>query len=287
VTGNHQGWIQFFSAEDLSNAKLVPKEDRDEWALGVALIHYSMNAGLKKFKEKGEAGVSKELKQMHNMEVFRPVEKGSLSKKEKTKVVALLMFLKEKRDHSVKVRMCANGRKPRNDWTKQDTTSPTVSTEVVFITAVIEAHDGHDVACLDIPGAFLHAVSNEDTTMILKGRLAELMVQVARNMYRKYISVDRKGTAVLYVKMQKAIYLRSALLLYRKLMADLEGNGFVLNPYDPCVANKEVNGSQMTVCWHVDDLKLSHIDPKVNTEFGDWLSATYGVSVVSHRGESS
>jgi hypothetical protein len=99
----------FFSAEDLSNAKPVSKEDRDEWALGVALVHYSMNAGLKKFKEKGEAGVSKELIQMHDMEVFRPVEEGSLLKKEKAKAVASLMFLKEKRDHSAKARMCDDG----------------------------------------------------------------------------------------------------------------------------------------------------------------------------------
>ncbi len=208
-------------------------------------------------------------------------------KEEKAKAVASLMFLKEKRDHSVKARMCADGRKQRDDWTKQDTTSPTVSTEAVFITAVIEAHEGQDVACFDIPGAFLHANSDKDITMILKGRLVKLMVQVAPNLYRKYISIDRKGTAVLYVKMQKAIYglLRSALLFYKKLVTDLEGNGFVLNPYDPCVANKEVNGSQMTVCWHVDDLKTLHIDPEVNTKFGEWLSTTYGVSVVTHQGK--
>ena len=152
----------FFLADDLSDAKPVPEGDRIEWALGVALVHYSMNAGLKKFKEKGEAGVTKELKQMHDMDVFRPVERESLSKEEKAKAVASLMFLKEKRDHSVKARMCADGRKQRDDWTKQDTTSPTVSTEAVFITAVIEAHEGRDVACFNIPGAFLHADSDED-----------------------------------------------------------------------------------------------------------------------------
>jgi hypothetical protein len=120
--------------------------------------------------------------------------------------------------------------------------------------------------------------------MILKGKLTELMVQVAPNLYRKYITVDRKGTAILYVKMQKAMYglLRSALLFYRKLIADLESAGFKINPYDPCVANKTVNGTQMTVCWHVDDLKVSHIDPDEVTNFGDWLSETYGVSVATH-----
>ncbi len=62
--------------------------------------------------------------------------------------------------------------------------------------------------------------------------------------------------AILYVKVQKAMYglLRSALLIYRKLVVDLENSGFKLNPYDPCVANKTLNGTQMAVCWHADDL---------------------------------
>jgi hypothetical protein len=53
---------------------------------------------------------------------------------------------------------------------------PTVSTELVFITMVVDAHKGHDVACFDISEAFLHADLDKDITVILKGRLAELMV---------------------------------------------------------------------------------------------------------------
>ena len=92
-------------------------------------------------------------------------------------------------------------------------------------------HEGRDVACFDIPGAILHADVNKNITMVFKGRLVELMVQVAPNLYRKYITGNRKGTAILYVKMQKALYglLRSALLFYKKLVADLESNRFVLN----------------------------------------------------------
>ena len=84
--------------------------------------------------------------------------------------------------------------------------------------------------------------------------------------------------------MQKAMYglLRSALSFYRKLVVDLEDFGFKLNPYDPCVVNKNINSTQMTVYWHVDDLKVSQINPQEITKFGDWLSATYRVSVTSH-----
>jgi len=66
------------------------------------------------------------------------------------------MFLKEKRDSSVKARMCADGRKQKDGtWLKQETTLPTVVTESVFITVVIDAHEGDDVACFNILGAFL------------------------------------------------------------------------------------------------------------------------------------
>ena len=67
---------------------------------------------------------------------------------------------------------------------------------------------------------------------------------------------------MLYVRLSKALYglLQSALLFYKKLRVELEDYGIEVNPYDPCVANKVVNGSQMTVTWHMDDLKVSHKD---------------------------
>jgi hypothetical protein len=44
------------------------------------------------------------------------------------------MFLKERRDSSVKARMCTDGRKQKDGtWSKQETTSLTVATELVFI----------------------------------------------------------------------------------------------------------------------------------------------------------
>ena len=60
--------------------------------------------------------------------------------------------------------------------------------------------------------------------------------------------------------------LKSALLFYKKLVGELIECGFKLNLYDPCVADKMINGSQMTVVWHVDTLKISHVDPMENRE---------------------
>ena len=113
--------------------------------------------------------------------------------------------------------------------------------------------------------------------MILRGHLAEMMVLAAPEVYRNYIT-DVNGKKVLYVKVKKAIYglMKSALLFYRKLWTDLSNDGFKLNPYDPCVANKMVNGKQMTVCWHVDDLKMFHAKEDVLTAFINRLEGIYG-----------
>ncbi len=126
------------------------------------------------------------------MSVFHPVKVEALTYNERKKALLLLMFLKEKRDSLVKAPMCADGRKQKDGtWLKQDITLPMVATESVIITAIIDVHKGHDVPCFDIPGAFLHADVKEDITMVLKGRLAELMVQIGPNLYRKYITLNR------------------------------------------------------------------------------------------------
>lgn len=48
-----------------------------------------------------------------------------------------------------------------------------------------------------------------------------------------------------------------------------------MNPYDACVWNKDINGKQLTICFHVDDCKVSHVDPKVNDKTIAWLQKEY------------
>ncbi len=49
-----------FTEESLRDAKPIPIEDREMYNLGVALTTYSIGAGIKRFKEHGEAGVTKD-----------------------------------------------------------------------------------------------------------------------------------------------------------------------------------------------------------------------------------
>ena len=132
---------------------------------------------------------------------------------------------------------------------------------------------------VDIPNTFIQTdIKKEDTVIIrLKGKPAELLVRTAPELYRKYITFDKRGKPVLYVEAWKAIYgtLKAALLFYLKLRKDLEKKGFIINPYDPCIANKKIGEKQMTIAWHVDDLKVTHVDSKEVDKFVEWIRDQY------------
>jgi len=78
--------------------------------------------------------------------------------------------------------------------------------------------------------------------------------------------------------------MKSALLFYRKLISELKGMGFEVNPYDPCVVKKMVNGSQMTVRRHVDDLMISHTSNKAISQFLCALKDIYGDNLAETTG---
>jgi hypothetical protein len=113
--------------------------------------------------------------------------------------------------------------------------------------------------------------------MKIRGALVDILVEMSPETYKDFV-VYEKGQKVLYVRMLRALYgmLISSLLYYKKFLKDIKSIGFKVNPYDPCVANRIINGKQQTVVWHVDDLKSSHLDPKVNDRFLEWLEEKYG-----------
>jgi hypothetical protein len=143
------------------------------------------------------------------------------------------------------------------------------------------------VQCYDIPSAFVNTDVDEDVLMVLRGELADMMVQIAPQIYRKYVTVDRKGTPILYVKLQKALYglMQASLLFYRKLRKELEDYRFKVNPYDPCMAKKVTEcGKQMTVIWHINNLMGSCKNDFELTKFSCYLAKIYGPKLSIHTG---
>ena len=264
---------------------------RSEDKLGVMaylMTQYNLKPGLQKFGSRGQTAAVKELPQLHIMDTWTPMAADKLSREQRMRALSSLLFLKEKRTGDIKGRACINGAPQRAYIPKEDAASSTVSTESTFITATIAASEGRRVRCYNVPSAFVNTDVDEDMIMVLKGELADMMTQIAPEIYRKYITVDRKGTRILYVKLQKALYglMRASLLFYHKLRKELEQYGFVINPYDPCVANMETkSGKQLTVVWHVDGLMGSCEDDFELTKFSCYMGKLYGPKMSMHLGK--
>jgi hypothetical protein len=189
--------------------------------------------------------IIQELHQLDDREVIKPIPASTLSEDKKKASLAYLMFPKEKRTGFIKGRGCADGRKQRFHTAKETVSSPTVAIESVFITSVIDAMENRNIATVDVPGAFMQVDMDEIVHMRLEGTMGDLLVRISPATYGPHITIER-GKTVIYVLIAKALYgtLKAALLFWEHLTAKLISWGFEPNPYDRCVANKIIDGSQ-------------------------------------------
>ena len=133
---------------------------------------------------------------------------------------------------------------------------------------------------IDIPNAFIQTrVEDEKEMAIIKirGILVDILVDLAPDVYREFVTTDKKGVKKLVVQCQNALYgtMVASLLYYRKFVKSITDIGFILNPYDPCVANKIIGGHQMTIFFHVDDCKLSHKSSRQMDRMIEYLRKDY------------
>ena len=238
----------------------------------------SMRKGLKVFGKPGYAVVKKEMQQLHDRKVMQPVDQKDLSPSQKKEALGYLRFLKRKRCGAIKGRGCADGRKQRAYITKEELTSSTISTETVFLTTVIDAWENHKVGVLNVPVVFMQVDMDELVHVQFEGEMVDKLLEIENDLYASYVSVEN-GKEVMYVELLKALYgtLRAAQLFWEKLQAKLVNEwGFSPNRYNSCVVNKMVDGRQLTMAWHVDDLKILHEKEEALNEFIGMMEDEFG-----------
>jgi hypothetical protein len=216
------------------------------------------------------------MKQLHWQNSFKPMHWKSLTAKQCKKVLESHIFFEKKQDGAFKARQVAGGNKQRGYIMKEDASSPTVSSEAVMLTCVVDANENREVAIVDIQNAFIQTVvgDEKDRAFIhIHGPLVNILVSIAPDVYGPYVTVGKKGKKRLLVQCLTALYGTMVVLLlyYKKFVKSLKSKGFKLNPYDPCMASKQVKGEQLTVCFHVGDCKILHLIPKVVDKTIEWL----------------
>jgi hypothetical protein len=142
------------------------------------------------------------MKQLHLQKTFKPKHWRELTASQLQIVLESHMFLKEKRDGKVKRRTVAGRNNQRDYISKEGASSPSVATESVLLSCIIDAEEGRDIAVVDIPNAFIQTrVENEkDMAFVnIRGVLVDILVEITPAVYNPFVSRNKKGVKQLLV----------------------------------------------------------------------------------------
>jgi hypothetical protein len=233
------------------------------YVFGHIMTQMTAKAGIRKHGRAAEAALMQEFAQFENLNVYEVINVKTLTAEQRKGALRALNLIKEKRDGQLKGRTVADGSVQRSLYDKTETTSPTVSTSALLLSIIIDAYENRDVATADVAGAYLKAYMDDFVIMKFTGESVDILCKLNPE-HMKFVVIEN-GVKVLYVRLIKAIYgcVKSALLWYELFHSTLKEMGFVLNPYDPCIANCTIDGKQCTIAWYVDDTKISHEDPEI------------------------
>jgi hypothetical protein len=252
---------------------------------GIKKTQMSFKEGLKRYGKEAEAALMKEFAQLEDLNVYEAVNARLLTKEQRRGALRAINLIKEKRTGQIKGRTVADGSVQRSLYDKADTASPTIATDALMLSIIVDAYEGRDVATADIAGAYLKAYMKDFVLMKFSGPTVKVLCEL--NPKHKPFVVLENGQEVIYVRLIKALYgcVKSALLWYELFSTTLESMGFELNPYDRCIANCTIDGKQCTIGWYVDDTKISHEDPAVVTRVIDTLESHFGKMTVQRGDE--
>ena len=233
-------------------------------------------ASIKKHGQAARDALTAEFAQLDYKGAYEPVYATDLTKTQQNSALRIINLIKEKRDGRLKGRSVADGRPQRAFYSKEETSSPTATLESVLLTALVDAVEDRHVVVADVTGAYLNADMDDFVLIRLSGDDVDMMCN-ANPTYKEFIAKDN-GKRTLFLQLKKALYgcVKSALLWYRLFRDTLHDLGFTLNPYDPCVANANIKGSQCTIVWYVDDSKISHRDREVVNDLVHHIEAKFG-----------
>ena len=276
----HKCFVQAYGNENLKSMLDDAHQEREQLHHSFAQ-QFNLKQGLKEFGAEGEASAMKEIGQIHGRGSITPVHLRDLTDEEAKRALDMVTVMLRKKSGVLKTRMCINGSSQKNWMSKEEITSPTAAPQAVLLSAAIDAYERRYVATVDVPNAFMQAKidtkpGDPRVILVLRGQIVDMLCSLDKEMHAPYVEYH-KGKKVLFLVVHRAIYglVQSPMLWYKAFRKEIEDQGFTVNPYDPCVANKMVDGSMLTLLWHVDDVKVSHKKKGPVEDFLKWLDSKY------------
>ena len=157
-----------------------------------------------------------------------------------------------------------------------------MKTHALFLSFLVDAFQPRKVIIADILGVYLSAdwpVDTPDCYDQFEGVMVDMICQIKPEYWKLIRYTKKRGDGirkVLVGKVTKAIYGTLLGAVFIKLRGVLTEMGFEMNDYDEYTFNKMLNSKQCTIQFHVDDLKLSHLQQEELEKNIDHLKSIFG-----------
>jgi hypothetical protein len=246
----------------VAGRRMSTKSRRDHRTTHVNIGNYNIThaACVKKYGARQSMRAQyKEIKALYENGTFEGIMPKDLTGSQKRKIIRSFIILKEKFNaeggyEKLKARLVANGAQ-MDPSTHTDLSSPTVSLTFLLMEVVMAARERRKVATMDVGNAFVKATMDgeEEVLVNLDQISAALLIQIDPT-FKRFLNERMEMTVLL----KKALYgcLQSARLWFELLVKELMAFGYVQNPVEPCVLNKDIGGKQSTLLLHVDDIMV-------------------------------
>ena len=175
-----------------------------KYIFGYIMNQMTAKAGIKKHGQAAVAALMSEFAQLEDLTVYEIVDAAKLTRRQRKMALRAINLIKEKRDGKIKGRTVADGRAQRGLYEKSQTASPTVATDALMLSIMIDAYEGRDVATADVAGAYLKAFMDDLVIIKYTGESVDILCNMKPE-YEKFVVVE-KGVKVLYARLIKALY---------------------------------------------------------------------------------
>jgi hypothetical protein len=174
----------------------------------MVMTQLSLKAALNQWGKDAKVAVEDKAKLFHWQNSFKPVHWKDVNEEKRKQILESHVFVKKKCTGQIKARKVTGGNKQRDFISKENVSSPTVATESVLLTSLVDAQENRDIAIVDIPNAFIQRVveDDEDNVLRIRGHMVDVLVKVAPRVYSPYTSTKKQGRKQLLVECLNAIY---------------------------------------------------------------------------------
>ena len=141
-------------------------------------------------RKHGQVAIStifNEFEQLQDLEVFEGMSASDLSQEQSRNALASINIIKENRSGGINGRSVADGRKQKSFYNKDDITSPTVYTDALLMTLMIDAWERQAVGTSDVLGAYPQADMEDFMVLRMVGASVDVLCKV-NGEYKQFVT---------------------------------------------------------------------------------------------------